>query len=103
MVRTWLPDESRADDVTDFVARQIAAMPVWLRAGYRVGLVAFEWLAVFSAGGPFRDLDAAAQRRYVAGWDESGFAPFADFIRPLRCCALLRYFDDPRVRREIEA
>lgn len=112
LVRTLTPEtpalapDARAqvlEDVARFVQHEIAAMPSFLRAPYRVGLVAFDWLAALRFGRRFVALDGARRARWVGLWAEGRFAPLRDFVKPLRVCTLLQHFDHPVVRRALAA
>ena len=83
--------------VTDFVASQIDGLPVHLGVPYRWALTAFEWLGVLRFGTRFSDLDPSAQEAYLKLWSEFPIGPPRDFVKLIRSCALLAYFDHPLV------
>jgi hypothetical protein len=90
-------------DVTAFVRGQIRSMPSFLRLPYRIALFGFNWLPVFRYRRPFRTLGDESARRYLSLWSERGLRPTRDFVKLIRSCALLAYFDHPQVRRHLEA
>jgi hypothetical protein len=90
-------------DVTAFVGAQIDSMPSFLRLPYRLAIIAFNWLAVLRHGQPFLGLGDAAATSYLALWSSPGLGPSRDFVKLIRSCALLAYFDHPRVRSGLEA
>ena len=101
----FLPDpEARArvqDDATDFVCSQIAAMPSFLRVPYRLALTAFNLLPVLRWARPFARLPERARATYLSAWSDGGISLNRDFVKLLRSCALLAYFDHEEVRRQL--
>jgi hypothetical protein len=101
----FLPDpEARArvrDDATDFVCSQIAAMPSFLRLPYRLALAAFNLLPVLRWARPFSRLPERARTAYLSVWSDGGISLNRDFVKLLRSCALLAYFDHEEVRRQL--
>src|SRR5713226_5204689 len=90
-------------DVTAFVGAQIRSMPSFLRLPYRLALVAFNWLAVLRYRKPFASLADDAATAYLSLWSDRGPAVTRDFVKLIRSCALLAYFDHPQVRGGLEA
>ncbi len=103
----FVPDpETRArvqDDATDFVCFQIAAMPSFLRLPYRLALTAFNLLPLLRWGRPFGRLPERARASYLAFWSDGGISVNRDFVKLLRSCALLAYYDHEDVRRHLES
>jgi hypothetical protein len=91
------------DDVTAFVVSQVEALPSFLRVPYEVGVVAFDVLPLLRRGRLMRRLDAARRAAYVAAWDASVLAPIRNFVKLIRSCALLAYYDHPEVSRALYA
>ena len=89
------------DDTTDFVCSQIAAMPSFLRLPYRLALVAFQWLPLLRWARPFARLPERAKVAYLSFWSDGGISLNRDFVKLLRSCALLAYFDHEEVRRQL--
>lgn len=90
-------------DVTTFVIRRIVAMPSFLRLPYRVAITAFNLLPIVWRVRGFVSLPAAAQAAYVAWWSEAPLGPMRDFVKLIRSCALLAYFDHPEVAAHLDA
>lgn len=85
-------------DVTAFTASQVGALPEFLRYPYRLALVAFEWLAVLRYGRPFVALDAERRRAWVDLWAESPLGATRNFVKLIRSCALLAFYDHPALQ-----
>ncbi len=90
-------------DVTAFVAGQIRSMPSFLRLPYRLALFACNWLAVLRYGKPLLALGDAAAAAYLSLWSSAGIGPTRDFVKLIRSCTMLAYFDHPRVRDGLDA
>ena len=112
VVRSVLPERPALDvdtraaveaDVTRLVATQIGAMPGFLRLPYRCALLGFELLPVLRWGRTFRALDAERRRAWVALWDERGLGPMHAFVKLVRSCTLLGFYDHPRVAAALAA
>jgi hypothetical protein len=84
-------------EVSGFVCSQIAALPAHLRVPYRVALAAFELLPVVRHGRRFSRLDEARKARYLGLWSGAPIAAFRNFVKLIRSCALLAFFDHPLV------
>ena len=82
-------------DVVGFVSAQIAAMPEFLRLPYGVAMIGFEWLPVLRWGRPFVALDAERRAGWLALWSNAGIGPMRNFVKLIRSCALLAYYDHP--------
>lgn len=101
-----LPHEVRArvlDYTERFVALQVENLPTYLRAPYLIAMVGFQWLPVLRFGRRFLDLPFESQRAYLTLWSEAPLAPMRDFVRLIRNCALLAYYDHPDVCRALGA
>jgi len=94
--------EAVREAVVGFVGAQIAGMPAHFRLPYRVAMVGFNWLAVRQYGRRFVNLDAAKQADYVSVWIHSTLGVKRDFIKLIRSCALLRFYDHPAVLAAME-
>jgi gluconate 2-dehydrogenase subunit 3-like protein len=90
-------------DVSAFVGSQIQSMPSFLRLPYRIALVAFNWLAILRYGNTFVSLTDDRATAYLTLWSNEGLGLNRDFVKLIRSCALLAYFDHPAVRTEFEA
>ena len=110
MVRVISPSYPQLDEaqrsrvlasVTAFVASQIEGMPRFLAIPYGIAITAFQMLAFLRFGRGFRALDDARQRSYLAMWSDAKLGPFRDFIKLIRSCTLLAYFDHPEVTRQL--
>lgn len=86
------------DDVAAFVVRQVDALPDFLRYPYRFALVAFEWLPAARWGRRFRRLDESKRRTYLALWSDSPLTITRNFVKLIRSCALLAFYDHPAVQ-----
>lgn len=84
-------------DVTAFLVAQIAAMPTLLQLPYRGALAAFDLLPLVRYSRLFRRLDGTAGAAWLAAWTARGGLPARNFVKLLRSCALLAYFDHPLV------
>jgi hypothetical protein len=82
-------------DVTRFVSAQILALPDFLRIPYQLALVGFDWLAVLRWGRPFCALDDERRAAWVALWSDTRLALPRSFLRLIRGCALLAWYDHP--------
>ncbi len=90
-------------DVAHYVARQIAAMPSFLRVPYGLALRAFNWLPLLRYGRLFRSLPPERGAQYLAWWNDSPISFMRDFVRLIRSSALLVYFDHPAVAQQLAA
>lgn len=90
-------------DVTAFVVSQVKSMPSFLRVPYRLALLGFDWLAVLRYRRSFVALPDVAATAYLSLWSDGGLAVTHDFVKLIRSCALLAYFDHPQVRAGLEA
>jgi hypothetical protein len=111
IVRLLLPDYPRLDppaqthvrsDVTDFVMAQIGAMPSFLRVPYCVAVIGFDWLPLLRYGGRFRRLEEPARVRYLTWWSAAPVGVMRNFVKLIRSCAVLAYFDHPLVMERLE-
>jgi hypothetical protein len=90
-------------DVIDFTVSQIEALPSFLHLPYRLGVTAFQFLSLLRHGRRFAYLPAAAKQSYLSLWSDGVIGPTRDFIKLIRSCALLAYFDHPEVRKRLLA
>ncbi|MBN2564019.1 MAG: hypothetical protein JXQ75_24155 [Phycisphaerae bacterium] len=98
------PDVRRQveDAVVDFVAAQIRDMPSYLRLPYGFAMIGFNWMAVRQYARTYLRLDEVKQRDYIAVWIHSLISVKRDFIKLIRSCALLSYYDHPLVAAALE-
>lgn len=87
--------------VTAFVASQIESLPSFMAAPYRLAITAFDLLPLLRFGRRFVSLDENARQAWVALWSDARFGPARDFVKLIRSCALLAYFDHPDVLRRL--
>ncbi len=90
-------------DVSAFVASQVRALPDFLRWPYRLALVAFEWLPVLRFGRPFTALDLERRRAWVDFWTDAPLGLMRNFVKLMRSCALLAYYDHPALQPALRA
>lgn len=90
-------------DVTAFVASQIEAIPSFLRLPYKLALVGFNLLPLLRWARPFVRLRPEARASYVTLWSDGPIGAMRDFMKLIRSCALLAYFDHPEVARLLDA
>ena len=90
-------------DVGSFVEEQVRGMPAHLRLPYRAALWAFQWMALRQYGRPYTLLDPVKQRDYISVWIHSTVGFKRDFIKLMRSCALLQYYDHPEVETHLVA
>jgi hypothetical protein len=100
VVEAVLPEDADADPVriarvTEFVARQIAALPGSLALLLRIGTTGFRALVAVRHLGGFCSLDLPTRRRVVRAWSYGWFLPARQMFRVLRGPALLAYYDLP--------
>ncbi|MFH1029432.1 MAG: hypothetical protein V1791_15645, partial [Pseudomonadota bacterium] len=93
------PDIRRSveQDVVEFVGAQINGMPVYLRWPYKLAIEGFNWMSVRQYGRRYTKLDPVKKKDYVAVWIHSTLSFKRDFIKLIRSCALLRFYDHPLV------
>lgn len=91
-----------AADVVAFVVAQVQGLPEFLRVPYGAASFAFDGLAVLRWGRPFRMLDGPRRRAYVALWAGSPLGVPRNFVKLIRSCTLLAYYDHPTVRARLE-
>lgn len=90
-------------EATRFAIAQIENIPTFLRLPYLLAITGFQWLAVLRYGRPFLRLSRPRQDAYLALWSDSPIAPMRDFVRLIRGCVVLAYFDHPEVARALRA
>jgi hypothetical protein len=89
--------------VVEFVVSQVGALPDFLRIPYGLGLLAFEYLPLARWGRPLGHLDAERRAAYIASWSDSPLGAARNFMKLMRSCALLAYYDHPALRSALEA
>ncbi len=97
------PEQRRQieQNVADYVAGQIAAMPTFLRFPYRSALLGFDLLSIPRHGRRFSSLSRAPRESYIASWDTAVLPPMRDFLKLVRSTTLLVFFDHPVVREKL--
>lgn len=90
-------------DTMAFVAAQVEMLPSFLGVPYRLALMAFDVLPVLRHGRAFRFLDAPDKAAHLARWEHARLAPFRNFVKLIRSCALLAYYDHPDVLEALRA
>lgn len=90
-------------EVAEFVRFQIAHLPAHFLAPYRAALVAFESLALLRYRSRFTRLPPSLQQQYLSFWSTAPFAACRNFVKLIRSCALLAYFDHPLVSEQLRA
>lgn len=112
IVGVLLPNEPRLDRevrrrvqeaVTGFVVSQVEALPSFLGLTYRLAMTAFAVHATLRHRRPFHRLDPVAKLQHLESWDESSLAPMRNYVKLVRSCALLAYYDHPTVRMAMRA
>lgn len=89
-------------DVADYVAAQINAMPGFLGGPYQLVLVLFGWLPLLRYGRPFADLPERQRNDWLRAWETAPLLQMRDFLKLIRSTALFVYFDHPDVRQRLE-
>jgi hypothetical protein len=90
-------------DVVRFTNGQVQALPEFLRLPYKLAITGFEWLPVVRWGRPFGRLDAARRADYVERWSAAKLGVMRNFVKLIRGCALLAYYDHPALRAVLDA
>ena len=90
------------DDVTAFVASQIDALPPFLNLPYRFALTVFDLAPLLRHRRRFRRLDVNVRAALLADWDMSALAAKRGYVRLIRSCAVLAYYDHPAVLRVLQ-
>jgi hypothetical protein len=91
------------DDVCRYVLDQIGSMAGFLAGPYRLAILGFEALPVLRYGRAFHALPRRRQHAYLSFWSAAPLGAMRDFVKLIRSCALLAYFDHPDVRTVLEA
>ena len=90
-------------DVAAFVTRQVEAIPAFLAWAYRIAITGFDALGCLRYGRRFVALDAERRRAYLDAWAGAPIGLMRDFVKLLRSCTLLAYFDHPDVHARLAA
>jgi hypothetical protein len=88
-------------DVADFVCAQVASMPSFLGVPYQLVLDAFDLLPFLRWGRRFSRLGETAKASYLESWSDGRVWLARDFVKVIRSCAVLAYFDHPVVRERL--
>jgi hypothetical protein len=91
------------DDVCRYVVDQIGSMAGFLAWPYRLAILGFEALPIFRYGKLFHALPQSRQQACLSLWSTARFGAMRDFVKLIRSCALLAYFDHHEVRHVLEA
>lgn len=91
------------EDVCRYVLDQISSMAGFLAGPYRLAILGFEVLPVLRYGKAFHALPRRRQQAYLSLWSAAPLGAMRDFVKLIRSCALLAYFDHRDVRRVLEA
>ena len=83
------------EEVTDFVYGQIEALPVYLKIVYKLVLYKFNLFSIFICGNIFSNLSKLNQLKYLRIWSNSPIRQMRDFVKLIKSCAFLQYFDHP--------
>jgi hypothetical protein len=89
-------------DLATALDSQMAGMPAYLAAPFRVARVAFEFLPLLRFGRRYRALPIESQRRVVLAWSNAPIGAFRNFVKLVRSCALYTYLDHPIVTETLE-
>jgi hypothetical protein len=96
-------DQAAVEEVVvNYLADQIAAMPLYLRLPYVMALHVFNYSAVFRFGLPFTRIQPARQARFIGMWSHSPIGLMRDFVKLIRSCVLLAYLDHPLVLKGLD-
>ena len=90
-------------DVASFVSSQVRTLPDFLRYPYRLALLAFEWLPILCFGRPFVGLDPVRRRAYLDLWTDAPLKLMRNFVKLLRSCTLLAYYDHPELQAALRS
>ena len=111
MARSMYPKEPRLtpeenaqveEEVVNYLAGQILAMPSYLKMPYGLALHILNYLSCLRFGLPFTFVYQEKQAKYVRFWSRSPIGLMRDFIKLIRSVVLLSYLDHPLVLRELE-
>lgn len=111
VVRALLPDEPAIaapdrtlleQETAEFVTRQLALSPSFVRRSCSLLLWALDWYALVRYGRRFVSLDWATKRRYLESWNSSRFRAMQELLTLIRSCAYLKYLDHPAVLKILE-
>ncbi len=84
-------------DVSAFLSGQVDGLPAVLRLPYRSALAAFDAAPLLRHRRTFRRLAPAEQTAHLAWWTDAGGLATRNFVKLLRSCTLLAWFDHPLV------
>ena len=91
-----------AGEATRFVVMEVESIPKFIRLPYLTAILVFDWLAVLRYARRYTRLPSESQQAYLSFWSNSPIGPFRDFVKLIRGCALLAYFDHPEVRGALD-
>jgi uncharacterized protein (TIRG00374 family) len=76
-----------------FARDQIDSLPFQILLIYRAGMVLFRFLARVRYGRTFEKLPLQRRRAFASAWAYGPFFFARQLLRPVRCCALLAYYE----------
>jgi uncharacterized protein (TIRG00374 family) len=76
-----------------FARDQIDSLPFQILLAYRIGMALFRFLARIRYGRAFEKLPLSRRRAFAAAWAYGHFFIARQLLRPVRCCALLAYYE----------
>ena len=89
------------NDVINFVAGQVESLPRFLFLPYCSLLLIFNYACLLFKGNFFTELVKIEQLNYLRMWSYSKLRFMRDFIKLIRSCSLLRYYDHPLITKEM--
>lgn len=108
LLPAWPPlspqDRRRVEaDVVRYVEGQIAGMPSFLKVPFLAMCGLFSLTAALRYGRSFAHLNDDRKRAWSGVWALSRIIPMRDFIKLVRSCALLAWYDHPTVSETLNA
>lgn len=85
------------NEVISFVNNQIVSLPSYLKVPFKFILFVFNSFALILFGNIFININREKQTKYLNIWANSSIKPMRDFIKLIRSCALLQYYDSQHV------
>jgi len=85
-----------------FAQGQIESLPAHLVLAFRTGAALFNLSIRFRSGKEFIKLPLERRRAAAEAWAYGGSFMARQLFRPVRCCALLAYYEHPTVRDALE-
>jgi len=88
-------------DTADFVAGEMAALPLRILALFHIGLTGFRLVVRLSHALSFCALPLETRRSIVTAWAYGRIGLTRQFFRPLRSTALLAFFEHPLIEAKL--